>query len=64
MLRSTRRATFSRRKASTGHKVSPVSALKGADLEELIAFLITGHVGVHLGQLSSWRRMIGLPPLF
>jgi hypothetical protein len=29
-----------------------------------VAFLLTGHMGVHLGQLSSWRRMIGLPPLF
>jgi hypothetical protein len=29
-----------------------------------VAFLMTGHLGVHLGQLSSWRRMIGLPPLF
>ena len=33
-------------------------------LKELLAFLLSGHVGVHLGQLSSWRRMIGLPPLF
>lgn len=29
-----------------------------------ITFLLTGHLGVHLGQLSTWRRMIGLPPLF
>ncbi len=29
-----------------------------------VALLMTGHLGVHLGQLSSWRRMIGLPPLF
>ena len=29
-----------------------------------VAFLLTGHMGVHLGQLSSWRRMFGLPPLF
>src|SRR5262245_30845321 len=29
-----------------------------------VAFLLTGHLGVHLGQLSSWRRMIGLPPMF
>jgi hypothetical protein len=29
------------------------------------AFLmLSGHLGVHLGQLSSWRRMMGLPPLF
>jgi hypothetical protein len=33
-------------------------------LQELIAFLMTGHVGGHLGQISTWRRLIGLPPLF
>jgi hypothetical protein len=33
-------------------------------LKEGVGFLLTGHMGVHLGQLSSWRRMIGLPPLF
>jgi hypothetical protein len=33
-------------------------------LKEMVAFLLCGHLGVHLGQLSSWRRMIGLPPLF
>ena len=32
--------------------------------KELAAFILTGHVGVHLGQLSAWRRMIGLPPTF
>lgn len=29
-----------------------------------VAFLLTGHLGVHLGQFSTWRRMIGLPPMF
>ena len=33
-------------------------------IKEGVAFLLTGHLGVHLGQLSAWRRMIGLPPLF
>jgi hypothetical protein len=33
-------------------------------LKELATFILTGHVGVHLGQLSAWRRMIGLPPTF
>jgi uncharacterized damage-inducible protein DinB len=32
--------------------------------KEMIAFVLTGHVGVHFGQLSMWRRLIGLPPLF
>jgi hypothetical protein len=31
---------------------------------EAVAFLLTAHLAGHLGQLSSWRRMIGLPPLF
>jgi hypothetical protein len=33
-------------------------------VKDLVAFLLTGHIGVHLGQLSAWRRMIGLPPMF
>ena len=33
-------------------------------IQDGVAFLLTGHLGVHLGQLSMWRRMIGLPPLF
>jgi hypothetical protein len=33
-------------------------------LSDVIALLLTGHVGTHLGQLSAWRRLIGLPPLF
>jgi DinB superfamily len=33
-------------------------------VKEGVAFLLTGHLGVHLGQLSTWRRMTGLPPLF
>ncbi len=32
--------------------------------KELVTFLMSGHFGVHLGQLSTWRRLIGLPPLF
>jgi hypothetical protein len=31
---------------------------------DVVAFLLTGHLGVHLGQLSAWRRMTGRPPLF
>jgi hypothetical protein len=33
-------------------------------VQDGIVFLLTGHLGVHLGQLSAWRRMNGLPPLF
>jgi hypothetical protein len=32
--------------------------------KDLVAFLLTGHLAGHLGQLSAWRRMIGLGPLF
>jgi DinB superfamily len=32
--------------------------------KEFLCFLLTGHVGIHFGQLSSWRRMIGLNPMF
>ncbi|MBS0264530.1 MAG: DinB family protein [Planctomycetes bacterium] len=31
---------------------------------EGVAFLLTCHLAVHLGQLSAWRRMVGLAPLF
>ena len=31
-------------------------------LGALLAFYVTGHVMSHLGQLSAWRRMEGLPP--
>lgn len=31
-------------------------------LGSLIAFYMTGHLMTHLGQLSTWRRMQGLPP--
>jgi hypothetical protein len=33
-------------------------------LGDVAAFILTGHLGVHLGQLSMWRRMTGLAPLF
>jgi hypothetical protein len=41
-------------------------ALKDAlpTVQDMVAFLLTGHLGTHLGQLATWRRMIGRPPLF
>jgi hypothetical protein len=33
-------------------------------LREGSAFILTGHFGVHLGQLSTWRRLVGMPALF
>ena len=43
---------------------NPVTKQTLPTLKDMVAFLLSGHMGVHLGQLSSWRRMIGLPPLF
>jgi hypothetical protein len=31
---------------------------------DALAFVLTGHLAAHLGQLSAWRRMIGMPPMF
>ncbi|MCB0337018.1 MAG: hypothetical protein KDD62_11960 [Bdellovibrionales bacterium] len=27
-----------------------------------VSYLLSGHMGVHLGQVSSWRRVMGYPP--
>lgn len=32
-------------------------------LGSMLAFYVTGHVTTHLGQISAWRRMEGLPPV-
>ncbi len=31
-------------------------------LGSMLGFYLTGHVAMHLGQLSTWRRMEGMPP--
>jgi hypothetical protein len=33
-------------------------------VRDAVAFLMSGHLALHLGQLSTWRRLIGLAPLF
>lgn len=33
-------------------------------VEDAVTFLLTAHLGAHLGQLATWRRMIGMAPLF
>jgi hypothetical protein len=54
--------------ATTEQLAKPTTNLRAKEAlptaKEMVAFVMTGHVGVHLGQLSSWRRMIGLPPIF
>jgi hypothetical protein len=31
---------------------------------DFLSFVLTGHEAMHLGQLSTWRRVQGRPPLF
>ncbi len=31
---------------------------------ELVTFIMTSHAMLHLGQLSAWRRAVGLPSVF
>src|SRR5262249_50043368 len=47
-------------------RTTPTKCLKDQlpTVGDAVAFLLTGHLGLHLGQLSSWRRMIGLAPMF
>ena len=33
-------------------------------MHDLLSFVMTGHEGMHLGQLSTWRRVQGRAPLF
>lgn len=46
------------------HSTNPYTKDALPRTQDGVAFLLTGHLGVHLGQLSTWRRMVGLPPLF
>lgn len=45
---------------------NPNRMLRGGlpTVQDAYAFLLTGHFSLHLGQFSTWRRMIGLAPLF
>jgi len=33
-------------------------------VSDLVSFVLTGHFGIHLGQLSTWRRLVGMGRLF
>jgi hypothetical protein len=33
-------------------------------VHDFLSFVVTGHEAMHLGQLSTWRRVQGRPPLF
>lgn len=33
-----------------------------SSMASMHAFYLSGHIMIHMGQVSAWRRMIGLPP--
>ncbi|MGB0769048.1 MAG: DinB family protein [Phycisphaeraceae bacterium] len=45
---------------------NPNERMRGAlpTVGDLFSFILTGHEAMHLGQLSTWRRVQGRPPLF
>lgn len=45
------------------HEPNPNEAMRGkfATIGSMHAFYLGGHLMLHIGQLSAWRRMIGLP---
>jgi len=46
---------------------NPSERMRGNGLpmmHDLLSFVMTGHEGTHLGQLSTWRRVQGRSPLF
>lgn len=45
-------------------QMSPAFRKELPTKRDMLAFLLIGHLGVHLGQLSMWRRLDGRPPLF
>jgi hypothetical protein len=45
-------------------QANPNEAMRGkfATIGSMHGFYVGGHIMIHMGQLSAWRRMIGLPP--
>lgn len=45
---------------------NPNARMKDAlpTVHDFLSFVLTAHVAMHLGQLSTWRRSQGHPPLF
>ncbi len=45
---------------------NPVEMLREGlpTMGDFLSFVTTSHVALHLGQLSTWRRVQGQPPLF
>lgn len=57
---------YERADAATLDKPNPVEAFRLAfpTLGDLMAFGLTSHEALHLGQVSAWRRAQGLPSAF
>lgn len=45
---------------------NPVDMLREGlpTMHDFVSFVLSSHVALHLGQLSTWRRVQGQPPLF
>lgn len=43
--------------------VFPMESMRGMfpTVGDGVVFMSTAHVGIHLGQISAWRRVLGLP---
>jgi uncharacterized damage-inducible protein DinB len=58
-------ATAEHANAERLSRPNPIEGLRPAmpTLADLLAHLLTTHEATHLGQLSAWRRQLGLPPV-
>jgi uncharacterized damage-inducible protein DinB len=56
--------TADKLKMATDHLVPLLEQTPIKTRADLLAHVLTTHFASHLGQLSSWRRLMGLPPLF
>lgn len=52
------------KKLSAPHGVPLLEGTPLISKADLLGHILTTHFATHLGQLSSWRRLAGLPPLF
>jgi uncharacterized damage-inducible protein DinB len=55
---------FDGTKLNVPHQVKLLESMPIKTKADLVGHILTTHFSVHLGQLSAWRRMVGLPHLF
>jgi uncharacterized damage-inducible protein DinB len=51
-------------KLDTKHSVPLLADTPLKTKRDLLAHVLGSHFAAHVGQLSAWRRLLGLPPLF